>query len=306
MIRTVKLPRVKKEYMNNSKVANYISSNNELLEKTIQLTTIPKKNVFVTVDLTADKKLFLTNSDITQYDMAVMDSVYTLYVNGVTSFSPEMVVRIMSGNFEQDVKVHKLEEVNKSLKKLSLIRITIDCTEELLARRKIKKGKTLTLTSYLMPLREIEVQSANYKAVTKGYQLLEKPVLYTYAENVKQIMSVPTSLLETNISDTDEAVILKRTLIKRIETMKNDKNRMNSNIIIYERVDKNTGKKKGFFKTLGYNEENYSNWKKKKLTIHRTILSILDNFVAEKYIKGYEVIKEGKQKIIGISICYDM
>ena len=237
MIEEVRMPKPKKEYLNNSKIANYISSNNNLLDKTLQLTTIPKKNIFVTVDLTTDENLSVTNQNITQYDMAVMDSVYTLLVNGTSSFTPEMIVRIMSGNFEQDVTPQKAGSVTKSLNKLSLIRISIDCTDELRMRKQIGNNKTAQLTSYLMPIREITIRSANHQTEMKGFQLIEKPVLYTYAENIKQIMSVPTALLEAKnkISNTDDVIIIK-----------------------------------GFLQTLGFNKNNYSNWKKKKSRLHNT------------------------------------
>lgn len=306
MIEEVRMPKPKKEYLNNSKIANYISSNNNLLDKTLQLTTIPKKNIFVTVDLTTDENLSVTNQNITQYDMAVMDSVYTLLVNGTSSFTPEMIVRIMSGNFEQDVTPQKAGSVTKSLNKLSLIRISIDCTDELRMRKQIGNNKTAQLTSYLMPIREITIRSANHQTEMKGFQLIEKPVLYTYAENIKQIMSVPTALLETKnkISNTDDVIIIKRALIKRIEIMKSNKNLINSNIINYERYDSKTGDTKGFFQTLGFNKNNYSNWKKKKSRLHNTITSILDIFVQDNYILGYTVITEGKQKINGIQIIF--
>lgn len=306
MIEEVRMPKPKKEYLNNSKIANYISSNNNLLDKTLQLTTIPKKNIFVTVDLTTDENLSVTNQNITQYDMAVMDSVYTLLVNGTSSFTPEMIVRIMSGNFEQDVTPQKAGSVTKSLNKLSLIRISIDCTDELRMRKQISNNKTAQLTSYLMPIREITIRSANHQTEMKGFQLIEKPVLYTYAENIKQIMSVPTALLETKnkISNTDDVIIIKRALIKRIEIMKSNKNLINSNIINYERYDSKTGDTKGFFQTLGFNKNNYSNWKKKKSRLHNTITSILDIFVQDNYILGYTVITEGKQKINGIQIIF--
>ena len=177
----VKMPKPKKEYLNNSKVANYISTQNNLFSNTLQLTTMPRKNIFVTVDLSADENLALSSPNITQYDMAVMDAVYTLLVNGAVAFTPEMVVRIMSGNFEQDVKPQKSGAVTKSLRKLSLIRISIDCTSELRARKKIEKDQSVKLTSYLMPLREVDIRSANHQTIMKGFQLLEKPVLYTYA-----------------------------------------------------------------------------------------------------------------------------
>ena len=307
MIEEVRMPKPKKEYLNNSKIANYISSNNNLLDKTLQLTTIPKKNIFVTVDLTTDENLSVTNQNITQYDMAVMDSVYTLLVNGTSSFTPEMIVRIMSGNFEQDVTPQKAGSVTKSLNKLSLIRISIDCTDELRMRKQIGNNKTAQLTSYLMPIREITIRSANHQTEMKGFQLIEKPVLYTYAENIKQIMSVPTALLEAKnkISNTDDVIIIKRALIKRIEIMKSNKNLINSNIINYERYDSKTGDTKGFFQTLGFNKNNYSNWKKKKSRLHNTITSILDIFIQDNYILGYTVITEGKQKINGIQIIFE-
>lgn len=307
MIEEVRMPKPKKEYLNNSKIANYISSNNNLLDKTLQLTTIPKKNIFVTVDLTTDENLSVTNQNITQYDMAVMDSVYTLLVNGTSSFTPEMIVRIMSGNFEQDVTPQKAGSVTKSLNKLSLIRISIDCTDELRMRKQIGNNKTAQLTSYLMPIREITIRSANHQTEMKGFQLIEKPVLYTYAENIKQIMSVPTALLEAKnkISNTDDVIIIKRALIKRIEIMKSNKNLINSNIINYERYDSKTGDTKGFLQTLGFNKNNYSNWKKKKSRLHNTITSILDIFIQDNYILGYTVITEGKQKINGIQIIFE-
>lgn len=304
MITSVRLPNITNEYLNNTKVVTYLSTNKTSFENTLKLTTIPKKDIFITVDLAADKNLHLTNPNITVFDKAVMDSVYTLFVYGETTFTPEMIVRIMTGNRLQDVRKRKAQDVTDSLIKLSLIRITIDCTDEFRTRNLISKNREVKLTSYVMPVREIEVLSANHKTVMKGFQLLEKPVLYSYAEQVNQIISVPTSILATNriISDTNDNIILKRSLIQRIETMKNTKNKIKSKSIIYERTDKETGKTKGFFESLGFIEENYSNWKKKKNNLHKSIISILDCFKEENYIKSYEIIKKGKQKILGISV----
>jgi hypothetical protein len=306
------MPKPKKEYLNNSKVANYISTQNDLFSNTMHLSTMPRKNIFVTVDLAADENLALSNQNITQYDIAVMDAVYTMLVNGAAAFTPEMVVRIMSGNFDQYVKPQKAGAVTRSLHKLSLIRISIDCTNELRARKKIEKDQTAKLTSYLLPLREIEIQSANHQTVMRGYQLIEKPVLYTYAEAVKQIIDVPTELLEItdasgsgHLPDTDDIIVIKRAIIRRIEQMKNEKNHMDNDTIRYERYDPTTGTKKGFFAMLGFDESNYKNtdqWKKRKSSLNRIVTTILDDFTREKYISDYEIIKEGKQKIIGVKI----
>lgn len=311
------MPRPKTEYLNNCKVANYISTQSDSFSKTLQLTTIPKENIFVTVDLTADENLALSNPNITQYDMAIMDAVYTLLVNGATTFTPEMVVRIMSGNFDQDVTRQKYEAVTTSLRKLSMIRITIDCTNELRTRKKICAGDTARLTSYLMPLREIDIQSANHQTIMHGYQLIEKPVLYTYAEMINQIINIPTELLEISnssgsrhLSDTDEVIVIKRALIRRIALLKNAKNHMANHTIRYEyyasTIDSETGflvnSETGFLATLGFNKSNYSQWKKKRSSLHRIITTILDDFIKEKYIAEYEVIKQGPQKVVGVKI----
>lgn len=303
------MPRPKTEYLNNCKVANYISTQSNSFSKTLQMTTIPKKNIFVTVDLTADENLALSNPNITPYDMAIMDAVYTLMVNGVTAFTPEMVVRIMSGYFDQNVTQQKSETVATSLRKLSMIRITIDCTNELRARKKICADDTARLTSYLMPIREIDIQSANHQTIMHGYQLIEKPVLYAYAELIKQIINIPTKLLEISnssgnghLSDTDDVIVMKRALIRRIEVMKNQKNHMDNHTIRYERYDLATDTETGFFARLGFNKSSYSQWKKKRNTLHKIITTILSEFIKEKYIAGYDVVKEGKQKIVGVKI----
>lgn len=309
----VQMPKPKKEYFNNCKVANYISTKQgDLFSATLQLETIPKKSIVVTVDLDTDENLALSNPNITLYDMAVMDAVYTMLVNGTLVFTPEMVVRIMSGNFSQDVTSQKRASVVKSLQKLSMIRISIDCTDEFRARKKIGKDETAVLKSYLLPLHEGEVRSANHQSVRWGYQLIEEPVLYTYARTINQIIDVPTGLLEIAdasgrrlLSDTDDVIVIKRVIIRRIEAYKNRKNNMSNDIIRYERYDPVAGTPKGLFARLGYQESNYKNakqWKKKRSSLNKIVTTILEDFSKEKYIAGYDIIREGKQKVVGVRI----
>lgn len=303
-IRKTDALHVKKEYLNNTKIANFISTHPDLTKNTLLLKTLAKKNIFVTVDLDADRNVTLTDPDITQYDLAVMDSVYTLYAAGTDTFTPGMVARVMSGNLEQDVTKQKMEAVTAALRKLSRIRITIDCTDELIARGELKEGQTARMTSYLMPVKEAEVLSANLKTYLRGYHLLEKPVLYEYAEDVRQLISVPTQLLcSDGVSDTDDIVVMKRALIRRIEAMKSSRNSMRSDIIAYDREDRDTGVRKGLFATLGYDPASYSNWPKKRSQLHASVLKLLDGFVSSGYITSYEVVKAyGSRAIAGVRV----
>lgn len=115
-------PNPQNEYLNISKVAKYISTKQGLIntneEISLQLTTIPK-NIFVTVNLFADENPCISNPNITLYDAAVMDAIYTLYVSGSEVFTPEMIIRTMSGNLTQDVTPQKAGAITKSLNKLS-------------------------------------------------------------------------------------------------------------------------------------------------------------------------------------------
>ena len=266
-----------------------------------------KEEVCAIVDIVKEKKLSLSNPDVNQFDLAVMDSVYTLAVSGIMRFTPEDVARIMSGNLEQDITPKKVQEIKESIEKLSFIRLTIDYTDEMIARGEVKPGKrTFELESYMVPVRKIEVKSRNNQTKLTGYQLLEMPILYQYAEKTHQIAGVPLEILNTpSISDTNDVIVIKRALIRRIEAIKNPRNNVVSESIVYERVDHTTGQITGFFAKLGFFEENYktaAQWKKKKSVLHNTVIKILTDFKEKNYINGYEVIKEGKQKITGVKI----
>lgn len=305
------MPRPQKEYFNNSKVANYISTNTGIVDvASLQLTTIPKKNIFVAVDLTSDENFKLSNPNVTQYDLAVMDAAYTILKNGRDSFTPEMIVRIMAGNMDLNVTPQKKAAVTRSLNKLRHIDITIDCTEEFRARKLIgKDDKELILSSYLMPLEKISFKPAFHTEKIEGFRFIKEPVLYTYAESVRQIINAPTELLEmNNVNMTDDLIILRDYLLKRIATMKNPKNHVNSKRITYEWVDKNDGETKGLFPDLGYTKEyqkeHANNWRRKKSEIHKSVIAVLDNFKEKGFIKGYEIVISDPQRktIYGVDI----
>ena len=305
MIEEIRMPKPKRSHMNNTKVINFISSTSrKLFETSLHVNTLIRKNVSVTVDLMADSNLHLSNPNITQYDHAVMDSAYTLMVNGAVIFTREMIVRALCGDPDADVTPQKVGAVTKSINKLSLIRITIDCTDEFIARKIIEPGQKAILTSYLMPVKEIMIRSANHQAILRGYQFLEKPVLYSYAEQVHQIISFETRLLRKTgkISNTDEVIVIKRYLIRRIEMLKNEKNKVCSSKISYHWYDAKKNEEKGMFHALGYDPQSYSQWKVKRNRIHGIVIAILGDFLKENYIVGYEINREGRNKVVGVTV----
>ena len=131
LIPRVKMPQTDTEYANISKIAHYITTTSGLVDagKPFTLVTMPSKNATVTIALNADQGIKLSKN-ITQYDFDIMDAVYSLYINGCTVFSPEMVARMISGKLEGRVSAQKIGSVTRSLNKLRHVDITIDLPDE--------------------------------------------------------------------------------------------------------------------------------------------------------------------------------
>lgn len=293
----------RKEYMNNTKVAAFISSKKDILDKELRVKSLSNKNIFVIVNLEAKASIVISDPDITSFDIAVMDSIYTVTRNGNMKFSPETIVRTLSGNTERNVTKKKVDAVIRSINKLSSMKIEIDCTNEFIARNIISKEQTSVIKGDLLPIEETTVMAGNHRRIMTGYRLMETPLLYRYAEATHQIISFDMGLFNlSGITNTEESVLIKRYLIRRIEIMKNKNNHVKGRKISYEWTD-DDGEKRGLLISLGYEPCNYKNWKKKRNNIHKVIISILDAFVEAGYIHGYTINKKGQQsQIVGYTI----
>ena len=184
----------RKEYMNNTKVAAFISTKKSILDKELQIKTLGSKNIIVIVNLEAKANIVISDPDITSFDLAVMDSIYTVTRTGNMIFTPETIVRALCGNTERNVTEKKVNAVIRSIGKMSNIKIEIDCTDEFIARHKISKGQKAVRKGDLLPLEETYVISGNHKRIMTGYRLTETPLLYRYAEATKQIISCDMNL----------------------------------------------------------------------------------------------------------------
>ena len=159
----------------------------------------------------------------------------------------------------------------------------------MLSRRDLKFEK-LIYESYLMPVAKINYKyAANGKEVV-AYKLLEIPALYQYAEVVHQIVDVPNDLFLTQdkFEDTDEAIVIKRYVIKRvIQIVKSNRLRSDKLSFYWSKTDSAgnevTG---GLFPELGYDIFSLSRDKKKKIT--RIIRGTLDRLMELNVISGYD------------------
>ena len=251
-----------------------------------------KKEVTTKVMLEYDNKyLDFSGQKYTPYDREVYDGVVTLYAAGNNIVTPAMVYRAMNGLTETEyIKPETLEKVKESLDKSRYLRIIIDYTEEAkLYNKDIKKTK---YEGYVLAANKITVNLNGQEH--EAYKLLDKPILYEYAQISGQIISVPMKLLQTKdaVRSTDEVIVIRGYLLRQIEWIKNDKSNRSDNIAyqsIYNEL-----------KILKFDlgEQAYKD-KTKKIRNH--VKAVLDEWVEEGYILKYAEYKEGRT-IIGVTI----
>lgn len=273
----------KKVYLINCKLANYLIAQNVQPNMQENLEVLPKRQTHITFSLlsTSDVKLSC-------WDVAVMDAVYTLFIWGETTITANKIIKVLAGR-SIDTTRQKRESIEATIAKLTEIEIMIDYTEEMRVRCKDCKIENIRKSSKLLPLELCDNQIQE-----KHYHVIDKSALYAYAEDINQIIAVPTQRF-TQIpgrSETKELILLRRALIKRIELLQNKKNKVVSSKINYVHF---------FSVLLGCKENQSINWRKQKSKYHLMVLDILQRFVDDGYINNYQVVKDNN-RISGVKI----
>ena len=278
-------------YMANNKLANEIIKDfvNKGKKELVVMKNQKKGEIVTYNTLTYDdKNINITGSyEFTAYDRTVHNAVCSLYVAGNEVVTPAMVYRAMNGMTATEyIKPQALESVRNSLDKSRSLRLIVDFTEEAKARNlNIDK---MTIDSHLLNATVLTVKSGGQEL--QAYKILDKPVLYQYAQYTRQILAVPLKLLDTKKAtrNTEEIIPIKEYLIRRIEIMKYD--RAMSNKIIYETI----------FEEVGIEIKT----KQQKERLRNYISSILELWkTRDKYINDFKEFKQGNS-IKGIEIFY--
>ena len=242
-------------------------------------------------------------SPITPFDSCVMDAVYSLFRAGHRDFTPEMILNIMDGYSGVNVSRQRLRKVIASINRMSVIQIKLNCYNEFSVRGIKGRNK---FDSTLLKVNPQMSQAEDPDSV-RAYTLLEKPVMYAYAERVKQIDSYPVSFLadkpsavtirtekpganpksepRTRRSLVDEDTVLRQCIMRRILAMKNTNNHYDSVKIAYD-YRKGT-LHKGLFSEIGVDLDQYSNPRKKRAQLHHKVMKFLDGLVKQDFIAGY-------------------
>lgn len=297
---------VKNSYQNTTKVMHGMKEIDEKIDQgAYKVETLPEQGVMVVVDLLSDPNIKVNSHNLTAFDMAVADAVYTLKKAGYAIVSDAMIFRVITGNLNYRARKENLGLIEESMRRLKATNVKIDYTDEMMVR---KRGKTPDVQHYASRSSIVDYREEYFRVgngiKVKAY-VLYGSCLYEYAEAVGQIACIPLSYLATSslISDCDETIVIKRYLIKRILMIKNPKNRRISNRIIYEKIDYD-GKRIGMFEDLGFKRESFKTekgWLNKRSKLHKTIIGYLEKFKNDGLFTDYTIIRSGRL-IVGIEI----
>lgn len=258
----------------------------------------------------------------TEYDRNVYNAVVSLYVAGNRVITSDMVWRTMTGKTEQEQPSPALKAaVTKSIDKMRFMRAQIDCSDEFKMRRIELDGKPVNGAGFDDNLLHLSVTWVRAgKNTIRAYEFPKEsrfaPILYQYSAAVKQVINVPIALLDVkkldkhgkptthSLSYTEQRVIIKGYLLRRIEGMKG-KNALKSRNIAFMDYSKDGQTHEGLYTVAGYPElsqpmpEGVTNAEKTKRKndaryIREDAAAILGYWTASGYIKGFSEYRDGR------------
>ena len=241
---------------------------------------------------------------LTEFDRNVYNAVTSLFVYGNEShiMTAAMIFRAMEGlTGSEKPTPQQTDAVKRSMDKMRFIRCRINCKKELQARKISLNGQQITdgeIDTYLLMAESVRV-SAGGQEVT-AYKVMRVPVLYEYSQAVRQVITVPLSLLDIkkldskgrittkSIGYTERRVAIRGYLIRRIESMKNEKNNIQSNTISLKGYERNGVAHTGLYAIAGTPTPT----KKQAMDIRADVKSMLDYWKATGFIRSYEAYRD--------------
>ena len=314
------------EHLSSVLPEKYVAPNNKLAN-TLTKGIVDIGKITLEVSKTGSKKLVETTciltyegdnvklsgrQPFTEYDRNVYNAVSSLYVYGDASHvvTPAMVYRAMTGMTETEKPTaQQIAAVTKSLDKMRFIRARINCTEELKARRVTLNSRQINggeIDTYLLTAEAIKVQAGGHTVT--AYRIIKTPILYEYAAAVKQVLTLPASMLDVkeidstgrvttrSLPNTEARILIKGYLLRRIEGMKG-KNALNNPVIALYDYQKDGETHEGLYSIAGNPEPTRTEANR----IRADAEKMLAYWRTEGYIKGFEAVTERK-RITGYKI----
>lgn len=222
--------------------------------------------------------------NLTAYDREVFNGLCSILESGQSFCTSKQIYEAMAGKASRSPQAEA--RVTRSMRKLMTTLITLDWTNH--AKMKgieLKEGEGVH-TEENMIYAQAAFAKINGQKI-QGYKIMKEPALLKYAKTVGQITTINRKYLKLDsINNTENSIVLKNYIIRRIETMKNSRNNIKNNTII--------------LKTM-FNSCNIDGSKAQMKRHRDVVFNILKELQNLNYIKGYTEKKE-RQSIIGIII----
>ena len=219
---------------------------------------------------------------LTAFDRAVCTAVASLFFAGNRHLTSRMVYQVLCGN---KAKVNPtpdiLKQISRSISRMSVIRVTVDATAEVRAKRNVRAE----YEDYL--LNTTIVRATINGVMADCVQVNTPPILYLYANAKNQIARMNIKMLDAPINNTPENIELKDYLMRRISGTRSDKSKLNNTIrydTIYEYLE---------LEATGYSVQGLRD---KKKAVRDTVKRILEDWTTKGEIKGFNEVSEGRTK----------
>ena len=229
---------------------------------------------------------------LTPYDRAVYDAAISLYLpNGDRDLNKPQYVyitsrdiyRCLSGNKDHDnIKItpEELQEIEASLRRLSIIRVCINSAAEFKKNFNVKAK----FEDYLLNTSIASIER-NGKIIHDAIRINTPPVLFLYAHGKNQIGRMPIKMLDTPQSLTSEYIELRDYLLRWVASIKNPKSKLCSH-----------RKYSTIYDDLGVTRERYKSqaaFDNAKAELRKKIKNTLSEWKAQGQISDYFEKKEG-------------
>lgn len=207
----------------NNKVVNFIPTATQQLyeqEGTVARFYVGKKDndkkankqVFVIVEFSENEGRVLSRP-INQFETNILSAVFTIFISGNLTFSPKHIYEILTGGGRVEKTSTLLAEIEKGIDRLKSIFVRIDATVQ--AKKQNYKIQKAISESYLLPLRKEKRIFKGKQQEEIAYEFIGIPAIFNYSQDVKQIVTCPTQLLQLS-NASQELINLRIAVIKRV------------------------------------------------------------------------------------------
>lgn len=223
---------------------------------------------------------------LTAFDRAVYTAVASLHFAGNQYITSRMVFQVLCGNKAKANPTQEiLNQIAKSIERMSRIRVTIDAREEVQARHNVRAEFSGNLLS-------TQTARVFINGVMRDcIEINTEPILHRYARAKKQIAQMDVRMLDAPVSNTLENIELKDYLMRRVAGAKSEKGKM-TNVILYSTL----------YEYLGLDEAEYSEQalRNKKKDVRDATKRIFEVWTALGEISGFHEVSKGrvKEKIV--------